>query len=878
MWYLAKSSFRSAVVVALSAAILVASIGLSPISGTADVAHAAEAPAAAAASYPRLMAWWPDVHSIPAAEIARYDAVILYDWAAPQAKTIKAADPSTDIFLSTSASELTMYTEVNPEAWKNAKLAAASARWSVTQPGSTLTSAITATATTIGVAVADSTRFRVGDVLVIDEEFLEVQAVNAGTPGSLVVRRNAVVAGTRHAAAAHAAGARVAAVVREFPNTVLMDLTDNCPLVDVGNGPENFNMYLARVSAASISDPVWDGIYFDMIESNKSWVLDAGFARAFDLTRSNVVPANADAFNAAWAIGVRKLEERVRALVGDRPVLTNGADANWDLINGTCVERFPEQTTTPAQWRSRVFGTQVPYAGANYFAGLSGLKPNYSNIITYDQDDPNAALSAATWKPDYRKMRFGLTTALLGDGLYAYDLGTWNRGDVPQLQWFDEYDNAGAGEGYLGAPLDDAQRVSTTVASADLLNGDGAFSTSTQLAAWTLNSAEAGYAGTKSLDAGAARVNVTSALGEAWKLTFLHPVQVTAGTPYTLTFRMKADRPSDVQIFAQISSSPYTIPLNYEWVEADTEWRTYTITATSSSTLSPSLRFALGSATGTVWIDDVKLTAGATSEVWRRDFENGVALVNASESAVTVDLGGTFRKIDGTQDRTVNDGSAISSVTLPAKDGIVLLRETTSEPEPVVPEPEPAPEPAPVEPEPEPAPVEPAPEPSVPATSTPAAPAAPAPTVGDKATKVYRFLNKKNGTHFLTASAEERDAVIARWSNVYAYEGVAFSTVPATNAQPLYRFYNLASGSHFYTASADEANMIMAKWSNVYSFDGQAYSVSPQPTSGSIPVYRFYNLKNGSHFYTASEQERNAVIAKWSATYQYEGPAFWLGQ
>jgi len=152
------------------------------------------------------------------------------------------------------------------------------------------------------------------------------------------------------------------------------------------------------------------------------------------------------------------------------------------------------------------------------------------------------------------------------------------------------------------------------------------------------------------------------------------------------------------------------------------------------------------------------------------------------------------------------------------------------------------------------------------------------PTADSKATKVYRFLNKKNGTHFLTGSAEERDAVIAQWSNVYTYEGVAFSTVPAANAQPLYRFYNLGSGSHFYTASAEEAAMIMAKWSNVYSFDGQAYSVSPQPTAGSVPVYRFYNLKNGSHFYTASEEERNAVIAKWSATYRYEGPAFWLGQ
>lgn len=834
------------------------------------------------------MAWWPDVHSIPAAEIARFDTVILYDWAGPQAKAIKAADPTTDIFLSTSASELTMYTELNPEAWKNAKLAAASARWCVTQPGSTLTSAITASTTTLSVAAVDATRFRVGDVLVIDEEFLEVQAVNAGTPGSLVVRRNAVVAGTRHAAAAHAAGTRVAAVVREFPNTVLMDLTDECPLVDVGNGAEDFNMYLARVSAASIADSVWDGIYFDMIESNKSWVLDAGYARAFDLTRSNVIPANAAAFNTAWAAGVRTLEGRVRALVGSRPVLTNGADANWDLINGTCVERFPEKTTTSTQWRSRVFGTQVPYAGATYFAGLSGLKPNYSNLITYDQEtDPAVALSAATWKPDYRKMRFGLATALLGDGLYSYDLGTWNRGDVPQLQWFDEYDNAGAGEGYLGAPTGDAQRVGATAASADLLNGDGAFSTSAQLGAWTLNSAEAGYAGTKSLDSGAARVDVTGALGEAWKLTFLHPVQVTAGTPYTLTFRMKADRASNVQIFAQISSSPYTIPLNYEWVKADTEWKTYTITATSTSTLSPSLRFALGSATGTVWIDDVKLTAGTSSEVWRRDFENGIVLVNASESATTIDLGGSFRKIDGTQDRTVNDGSLVTSVTLPAKDGIVLLRETATEPAPVTPAPEPDPvatgpaDPDPVAPAPEPDPVV-----TEPVTPSPASPAPEAPAASTSGTsndtaqtvRIYRFLNRTNGTHFLTASAEERDAVIARWSSVYTYEGVAFSTVPARDAQPLYRFYNRANGSHFYTASAEEANMIKTKWSSVYSYDGPTYSVSPQPVPGSVPVYRFYNVKNGSHFYTASEQERNAVIAKWSGTYQYEGPAFWLGQ
>ncbi|MDO8847310.1 MAG: S8 family serine peptidase [Coriobacteriia bacterium] len=146
------------------------------------------------------------------------------------------------------------------------------------------------------------------------------------------------------------------------------------------------------------------------------------------------------------------------------------------------------------------------------------------------------------------------------------------------------------------------------------------------------------------------------------------------------------------------------------------------------------------------------------------------------------------------------------------------------------------------------------------------------------AAPVYRFYNVTNGTHFFTDSAAEADMVAATWSNVFRYEGVAYATDPANNTQPLYRFYNRASGSHFYTASLAEANTILARWSNVYTLDGQTYAVNPVPVAGSVPVYRFYNLRNGSHFYTASEEERNLVIAQWSATYQYEGPAFWLGQ
>jgi hypothetical protein len=50
------------------------------------------------------------------------------------------------------------------------------------------------------------------------------------------------------------------------------------------------------------------------------------------------------------------------------------------------------------------------------------------------------------------------------------------------------------------------------------------------------------------------------------------------------------------------------------------------------------------------------------------------------------------------------------------------------------------------------------------------------------------------------------------------------------------------------------------------------------PGAGRIPVYRFYNKVNGSHFYTASAEEADIVIARWSNVYQLEGAAFWIAQ
>jgi len=143
---------------------------------------------------------------------------------------------------------------------------------------------------------------------------------------------------------------------------------------------------------------------------------------------------------------------------------------------------------------------------------------------------------------------------------------------------------------------------------------------------------------------------------------------------------------------------------------------------------------------------------------------------------------------------------------------------------------------------------------------------------------VYRFFNLKNGTHFYTDSETEKAYVQATWPTIYNLEGPAYWTNPANNTSPLYRFYNRRSGSHFYTASWAEAEHVAATWPTIFAYDGPTYLVSTEPGAGRIPVYRFFNLRNGSHFFTASAAEADMVIATWPTIYRFEGPAFWIGQ
>ena len=144
---------------------------------------------------------------------------------------------------------------------------------------------------------------------------------------------------------------------------------------------------------------------------------------------------------------------------------------------------------------------------------------------------------------------------------------------------------------------------------------------------------------------------------------------------------------------------------------------------------------------------------------------------------------------------------------------------------------------------------------------------------------VYRFYNFRTGTHFYTGSGSERDSVADNLSGTLRYEGPAYTinlNNPA-NTLPVFRFYNFRQGVHFYTASPVERDQVIKVLGGTYRYEGPAYNVSTT-SANAFPVYRFYNFRQGVHFYTANAAEMWNVANTLSSVYRYEGISYYVGR
>jgi hypothetical protein len=481
--------------------------------------------------------WWPNGWHQSLEDIARYDWVVLGDYQVQFIDPIRAINPGILLLTDTDALELHYYPD---EPTGNQEILKVPYQWFLTQVGSLLRKDINSTQTTIPVnevVLSNGQKkidlFRAGDTALIENESVRIRWVNKITK-TLTVERGYI-----RPASSHNAGARIAAHVSTWPSTWMLNVSTLSPkaVEDASIGPEIWAEYNARVGAQLLADPRWSGILVDRSETGQARYINGSTIRSIDPDQSNRLLSDYVQFDSTWSDGLRLYLKNLRQAIGLKRIiyLNWGIEAYQD-VNGNNFEGFPDDSggTGSNSWHSVVFG---PYQRGSYFDWIEkSLEPNITMIETYDDNNVpygsyNNPCMQTGFRPNYRKMRFGLATALLNDGYFSYEMSTMGHGSLC-LMWFDEYDNAGTGRGYLGYPLGEAQSV-------------------------------------------------------------------------------EADRLS-----------------------------------VQSSGL----------------------------DIWEREYDNGIVLVNATSSKVTISLGENYRKIDGSQDRSVNDGSLVTEVTLPPMDGIILLR------------------------------------------------------------------------------------------------------------------------------------------------------------------------------------------------------------
>jgi hypothetical protein len=640
--------------------------------------------------FPRLAVWWPDTYRAPIEQLTRYDWIALEPTDnADVASRVKALHPDEIVLDSTNAWEIGYDPDAPASARANARLDAASAEWLLTQVGAVLTSPVTESATTVHVSAVTAIDadggtiplFVAGDPVVLEGELARVVSVDAES------RTLSVVRGVVKSAAAHAAGTRVAATISPWPDGLIFDLTAACPrvTVDPNVGPETWAEHNARVGAALVSDSRWDGLLVDRSGGRQAWMVGRTTARSIDPDRSNTVRSDLSSFDRACEAGLLEYQRLLRAGLGpNRLILTNLGFPNYGLLNGNNFEGFPNADPVSHPWQPTVLGSLRD--SGSYFAWLDrALQPNLTTIQTYEDDaGPNpagnggytnpAALPGFT--PNYAKMRYGLATALLGDGFFSYEVGGNGHGSLGLL-WFDEYDGAGRGRGWLGNPTGPAVRAIGGLTTTDRLSGQGAFDTAAHAASWVFDVAP-GTGATAARDAAerngtsCMRIGIERSDGIEWHIALSHEAAVTAGHDYTLTFWARSETTQTINAWVQLRRDPWTDICGLGRAELTPQWRSYTLTAPAAvSSPDSRLLFALGGCSGTVQIDDVSLREGAV-DLWRRPFAGGLAIVNATGASAVVPLGGVYRRLLGDQDRGTNDGRIVTSVTLGPRSGLVV--------------------------------------------------------------------------------------------------------------------------------------------------------------------------------------------------------------
>ena len=144
-------------------------------------------------------------------------------------------------------------------------------------------------------------------------------------------------------------------------------------------------------------------------------------------------------------------------------------------------------------------------------------------------------------------------------------------------------------------------------------------------------------------------------------------------------------------------------------------------------------------------------------------------------------------------------------------------------------------------------------------------------TQAPKVTPLYRLFSEALNYHFFTTSRSEFEAAKAGGfrDETTQLPGVQVLERQLTGSLPLYRLYNLQTRRHYYTTSIGEANFLQGLvkagmpgfgttlgW-RLEKIEGFIYDA---PQGNTVEVFRLYNSRVGTHLFTESAAVRDAVL------------------
>ncbi len=461
-------------------------------------------------------------------------------------------------------------------------------------------------------------------------------------------------------------------IASDWPGAQMVNVTSVAPR----QGPQGtWRQYIInRVQDLVAARPSLDGIFFDNFWQQISWNQSN---LQLDSNEDGIMDTNSD-LDSWWLEAMTDIASQTRSLfdlaepgrLQPLSIMGNGAGRYETWLNGSMFEQFPwvhgMNEGNPYQY---VWNYSMFHVPGGYLEGNFRPDPYNTTIIAaeWDRAIDRGPVRGADFE---RNKRFTIVSALMGDGYYALD-GNRNGGGHGDLWWEPEYDNDGRQRGYLGYPTGPMYRVANPtgpeiIVNGSFQNGTANWSTGGSQGTLTITTDSVEFHSSPSL-----RMDVTAANPQAMAKLYQSPVNVTYNTTYTLSFWARSS--IDQQLLVHLYSSYCTgyRCMNDTRYNLTNEWTHYETSFTSTGT-GPSGLSIFVSNPSTVWIDDVSLREGDSS-FYRRDFDNGLVLLNYTNTARSVSLGGTYKRLS-IPGSDVWDGASISSETVPPYDARILLK------------------------------------------------------------------------------------------------------------------------------------------------------------------------------------------------------------